>query len=170
MARRRKKNPPAQVPAPQPAAIPEITPPPSTGPSNIRMQLMAQLRAEWSGPLPAPDILIRYNDALPNGAERVVAMAERQSAHRIEMENRHQSGEHLRSILGSTYGLVVALALIVGSVWLISLGHELSGTILGTIDIVALVSVFVYGTERRRRERLERTKLMTEQRQPPGRR
>ncbi len=42
-------------------------------------------------------------------------------------------------------GLIVALAFLGVSGWLISDGHELAGSILGTVDLVALVTVFVIG-------------------------
>jgi uncharacterized membrane protein len=42
--------------------------------------------ASFSGPLPPPSILGKYNDILPNGAERIMKMAENQSTHRIELE------------------------------------------------------------------------------------
>ena len=38
-----------------------------------------------SGPLPPPEMLKRYNDALPNGAERIMAMAEREQAQAHQM-------------------------------------------------------------------------------------
>ena len=39
------------------------------------------LRAEhYSGPLPPPQMLEQYNRAVPNGAERIMAMAEKQAA------------------------------------------------------------------------------------------
>ncbi|MCL2659595.1 MAG: DUF2335 domain-containing protein [Acidobacteriaceae bacterium] len=41
-----------------------------------------------SGPLPPPDVLTQYDQVVPNGAERIMAMAEQQSRHRIELEPR----------------------------------------------------------------------------------
>ena len=41
---------------------------------------------EFSGPLPPPQILQGYNQAFAGCAERIVAMTERQSAHRQAIE------------------------------------------------------------------------------------
>jgi uncharacterized membrane protein len=52
-------------------------------------QLQAFIQAQtFSGPLPPPEILTKYNEAIPNGAERIMAMAERQAAHRQNIELR----------------------------------------------------------------------------------
>ena len=41
---------------------------------------------QYSGPLPHPNDLIRYNDAVPNAAERIIAMAESEMQHRHKQE------------------------------------------------------------------------------------
>jgi uncharacterized membrane protein len=46
-----------------------------------------QVQALWSGPLPPPGDLAAFNNAFPGCAERIVAMAERQSLHRQAMES-----------------------------------------------------------------------------------
>jgi len=48
--------------------------------------------------------------------------------------------------------LVVALAFLAAAVWLIQGGHSLAGTVLGTVDITALVAVFVLGRVSQRDE------------------
>ena len=58
-------------------------------------------------------------------------------------------------------GFIVALAFLVVSGFLIYEGHDVAGTTLGTIDIVSLVSTFLYATHSRRAERSERARLMT---------
>lgn len=40
------------------------------------------------GPLPPPDILEAYDKVVPNGADRIMSLAERQSQHRQDMEAR----------------------------------------------------------------------------------
>ena len=43
------------------------------------------------------------------------------------------------------YGIVVTLAFLAACVYLISDGHEVEGTILGVIFIVALMAIFISG-------------------------
>ncbi len=42
----------------------------------------------FSGPLPPPEILKRFDKVVPCTAERIIKMAEEQSAHRRELEKR----------------------------------------------------------------------------------
>ena len=44
-------------------------------------------QSSFSGPIPPPDILKGYNDVVKDGAERIIAMAEKQSNHRMILEN-----------------------------------------------------------------------------------
>jgi hypothetical protein len=46
---------------------------------------------------------------------------------------------------GLISAFVLALSFLGVSAWLIFAGHEVSGTILGTVDLVALVTVFITG-------------------------
>ena len=49
--------------------------------------IQLQQSTSFSGPLPHPEILERYNSAVPGGAERIIAMAEKQSDHRMRLES-----------------------------------------------------------------------------------
>lgn len=125
-------------------------------------QIVAQVAAaqSFSGPLPPPDVLARYNDAVPNGAERIMRMAEKQADHRISLEKQVMSADIRRSNAGLAAGLIVAIAFLVASYLLINDGHEEAGAFLGTVDIGGLVGAFVYGTISQRRERQDRRRDM----------
>ena len=45
------------------------------------------ITAAWKAPLPPPEMLAQYNQAMPNGAERVMKMIEDEQQHRIDYEN-----------------------------------------------------------------------------------
>jgi uncharacterized membrane protein len=113
------------------------------------------------GPLPSPDTLIRYNQAVPDAAERIPALAERQAAHRQQMEKRSVESELGRAWYGLVCALIAALAVLGAATYFASIGQAWVAGVLGGPDIVALVTSFVYGTERRRSERIERAKLMS---------
>ena len=51
----------------------------------------------FSGPFPHPDILKKFNDVVPGSAERIIKMAEDQSAHRKELENKVIASDISRS-------------------------------------------------------------------------
>lgn len=102
-------------------------------------------RESFRSPLPPPSHLKGYNDVIPNGAERILTMAEKQSEHRISMETTVIGKEQNQSGRGQNYGFIIALAFLIASFILIYTDHDVAGTIIGSIDLVALVTVFVLG-------------------------
>lgn len=113
--------------------------------------------ASYEGPIPPPAMLREYDLIIPNGADRILKMAESQLAHRQALESKVVSGDALRSWVGLIAGVTVALAILAVSGVLIWNGHDWAGTALGTVDIAAIVGVFVYGTESRKNERIQKS-------------
>ena len=68
--------PPAGLPADPPDETPDL-------PENPGTLVHAE---HWSGPLPPPAALQRYDEVLPGAAERILAMAETEQQHRMEQE------------------------------------------------------------------------------------
>lgn len=116
--------------------------------ATIEASLIAlSIKKSWSGPLPSPDTLAEYNKAFPNGAEKIYNLTKSQSEHRMSLENLAISSDLRQSERGQVFGVIIALSFFIGAFVLILLGHEYAGTILGTVDLVALVSVFVIGKD-----------------------
>ncbi len=64
-------------------------------------QLSGQLViSQKGGPLPDPEILKKYNDAVPDGAERIFKMAERDQKH----IHRNQNAGFVLAFLGEILG------------------------------------------------------------------
>lgn len=61
---------------------------PSIATPPLAPQFVATLTTSHTGPLPPPEILARYEQAFPGCAERIIAMAEKQAAHRQQCELR----------------------------------------------------------------------------------
>jgi uncharacterized membrane protein len=98
----------------------------------------------FSGPLPPPEILGQYNEIVPGLADRIVKMAESQSSHRQKLESRVVWFDGIRTMFGLIFGLVVALAGIVGGAELILGGHSLTGLASILLPLGAIVGAFVY--------------------------
>jgi uncharacterized membrane protein len=81
----------------------------------------ASVSTQWTGPLPPPEALDRFNQVIPNGAERIFKMAEAEQAHRIAHETdtlRATVAEAKRGqILGASISLLAVASALV-SVWL----------------------------------------------------
>jgi uncharacterized membrane protein len=60
--------------------------------SQLSTQRVSATISAFQGPLPPPDVLERYNLVVPNGAERIMAMAESQVHHRQKLESIVVSG------------------------------------------------------------------------------
>jgi uncharacterized membrane protein len=66
------------------------------------------------GPLPPPEILKQYDIALPGGAERIMALAERQSAHRQELEKKVVDSNCRNERLGTILGFILVMTALGG--------------------------------------------------------
>jgi len=82
------------------------------------------MRASFSGPLPPPDALERYNEVLPGAAERIIAMAESQHAHRQSLEKHVIHSNISAQKLGTVLGFIVAMTVVVGGMFLVHEGKS----------------------------------------------
>lgn len=99
----------------------------------------------FSGPLPPPSILSQYGEIVPNGAERIMQMAEQQLQHRIEMEKLLVEEDTRQEARGQIFALIVSLTGFASAVILGVTGNETAATIIAGIDIVALATAFIVG-------------------------
>ena len=83
----------------------------------------------WNAPLPPPEMLIRYNDAFPGCAERIVNNAERQSEHRQILEKDTITGNLQREKTGQWMAFVLSLVILIGGFVLIYMNKSVLGTI-----------------------------------------
>jgi uncharacterized membrane protein len=108
--------------------------------------------SSFFSPIPPPGILDKYDQILPGATDRILRMAEKEQAHRHEMQGKlvesqvsdfrqERSEKRLGQIFGFSIGVV---SIIAGSVTAI-LGEPLAGGIIGSTGVVGLVSVFVAG-------------------------
>ncbi|MBD2326284.1 DUF2335 domain-containing protein [Alkalinema sp. FACHB-956] len=124
---------------------------PQNRPSRESMEVYG-----FQGPLPPPSILKAYDLVEPGLANRIVSLAEKQAHHRMNLEKTVITGDDKRAWAGLVAGFVLACLGFVGSYDLIRNGKEVSGSILGGGVLVSLVGVFVYGTNKRSEERIEK--------------
>jgi uncharacterized membrane protein len=129
-------------------------------PGQITAIQLQRQQQQFTGPLPHPDILQGYEDVLPGVAERIVAMAERQAKHRQDIEQTIVEGGSRRASTGMWLGFVITILFLLVSAGLILAGHTVEGTILGSVDLVALATVFVVGRAEQRQEREEKAKYV----------
>jgi len=119
-------------------------------------------QAHFSGPLPPPEMLARYNDAVPGGAERILAMAENQSKHRQELERIVIDANAHTQKTAPVYGFIICMTAILGGIYLIYLGKSAQGLASIVTALVSLAAVFVIGKLRQKKELNEKSLAVPE--------
>jgi len=127
-----------------------------------RQETLAEIQIQqmFSGPLPHPDILSSYNEAVPDGAERILAMAERQAVHRQALETSNLQSHVTRSYWGLACGFILAMVIVIVGAVLALHGKTITGGLFMGVPVVALVGVFVIGSRDNRGERERRLRQL----------
>jgi len=123
------------------------------------------IRSMRSGPLPEPSELAAYNAIIPNAADRIMKMAESQTAHRIEIEKIVIGGQKNQAFRGQVFGLVIGLSGLALATYAAVGGHDWFGGTIGSGTLVSLVYVFVQSKEKQE-EDLDSKKQLMQQTQP----
>src|ERR1022692_1359972 len=84
---------------------------------TAELRFQAMMQRSFSGPIPPPELLERYNQALPGTAERIIAMAESQHDHRQQLELKVVNANVAAQTRGTYLGFVVAMTAILGGVF-----------------------------------------------------
>ncbi|MEI6125059.1 MAG: DUF2335 domain-containing protein [Pseudomonadota bacterium] len=112
-----------------------------------------------SGPLPPPGEIEQYEKIIPNAAERIFTVFEKQSKHRQEIELRIVKNDCRNSMLGMVFGFIIGMTGITCGAFLIYAGHGSWGAAISGACLTGLVGTFIYGTERRKKEREDKAKM-----------
>jgi uncharacterized membrane protein len=115
---------------------------------------------QFSGPLPPPELLKSYNDAFPGCAERVVAMAERQSQHRQNLERLVVEGNFKAQTPGQYFAFILSLIVISGGVYLLANGKSIEGFSAIIIAGASLAAALIYGRSEQKRERVRKSQAV----------
>lgn len=110
--------------------------------SSITIQ---QTSSQYSGPIPSPEMLDAYNTIMPDGANRIMRMAEEQSRHRMDLEKQTIASQNKQGERGQIFALVSVICLILAGVGVCILDYPtVGGTIFGT-TILGIGAVFAFG-------------------------
>lgn len=112
----------------------------------VREMVQQELRitmTRFQGPIPMPEILAAYDALLPGSADRLIAMAEAEQRHRFAMERVEVEAPFIAARWGQVLGFSIAGVVVVCSLIMVLNGHEVTGGILGGLDLIALATLFV---------------------------
>jgi len=93
-------------------------------------------RELFTGPLPHPSILEKYEQTLPGAADRIIKMAENQSSHRQAIEKKVIDANVFNEKLGMVLAFIITAVIVVGSIFLIYSNRQIAG-------FISLVGVFI---------------------------
>lgn len=109
-------------------------------------QATLQVRTEeFSGPLPPPDEMEKYERISPGAAERIITITETEISHRQELEKTSVDNEYKEASKGQNCAVIIgALAIIFGAITGMS-GAQWTGSVIAGIGGAGLVSAFIRG-------------------------
>lgn len=119
-------------------------------------QVVSQVIREiqFSGPIPPPNIINEYEKILPGAADRILAMAEKQSSHRQSMEKKMIEAESRDSLLGILFGFLLGIGCIVAAIVMSivypSSAGVISGAVLGGAGVTSIAITAIKSTKRGR--------------------
>lgn len=97
----------------------------------------------YSGPIPPPELFADYEKALPGLADRVMAMSESQSAHRIKIENTVVKTDSLRSTLGLVFAFIIVIVGMILGAYLVFKDKPISGFVAMITPLGIVVGAFI---------------------------
>lgn len=114
-------------------------------PDQRRVIIQAFRQEAFSGPIPHPELLQKYENIQKGFADRIITMAETQLGHRVRCEDKIVDGSVKESKRGQNYALIVAILFLAGAVYLGINDHEWLAGVLGGGTLAAIVAIFVTG-------------------------
>jgi uncharacterized membrane protein len=129
---------------------------------------ITRFRAQaFAGPLPPPEVLAKYNEAVPDAAERILAMAEKQNAHRQALESKIVQANISSQTRGSYFGFIVAMTAILGGIYLVIEGKDGQGLAAIITSLAALTTVFIIGKRQEQKELRSKSDAIAKRVKPP---
>lgn len=99
----------------------------------------------YSGPLPHPETLARYDQIVPGSAERIISVFEKQVDHRHKLENKFFDQRASESKLGTACITVLAIVLIGSGTFLVFNNKEVTGMITSLSGLLPIAFGYIRG-------------------------
>ncbi|MGC5345195.1 DUF2335 domain-containing protein [Streptomyces sp. DT171] len=111
--------------------------------SQIRRVVRSEIRHR--GPIPDPATLHGYEGVQSGFAERIMAMAEREQAHRHDMDRQDATHAYKLATRGQFFALTALAIMASLAITLAILGEPVWAAVVGGVDVAAVVGVFITG-------------------------
>lgn len=102
---------------------------------------------EYEGLIPHPKLMEQWDKLIPGSAEKIFNRFERQSDHRMDIENRVIKANNFKQYIGPVFAFLISVLAIGGGIYIVLNGNAgLGGTLtfagLGTVIAPFLVNSF----------------------------
>lgn len=98
---------------------------------------------QYSGPLPQPSDMAKYEEVVPGAAERILKMAEKEQDKRHEKEEKEMRLKAKLALRGQSIGFVLTLLFSAISILFAYMGHLKLAAMFGTPLIIGVCTIFV---------------------------
>lgn len=112
----------------------------------------------FAGPIPPAEELAKYEKILPGSADRILKMAEKQSTHRRELENKILESNIKTAATGQVFGFTIFTLALIAGVVLILLGKNGEGLVTSLSSLAIIIGIFIYDRADKRQELQNKTK------------
>lgn len=105
---------------------------------------VVEAKYTFSGPIPPPEVMERYEHIAPGAADRILTMAEIEQRHRHAYEEKEQDSSY-RAIFVTIIFAFLALIIVCGIV-IFAISQGMEGTAIATIlgAVASIVGLFLF--------------------------
>lgn len=132
---------------------------PESKKEEVKEALMIIRGEMYSGPIPPPEALARYEEIQRGAADRILKMAEKQQEHRMALETKAIGGQVDQSKRGQIFGFIAIFLCIGAAVFFAVVCNmtKFAATFL-TVTMVILVGLFLTGKNVMKKDLEEKSK------------
>lgn len=115
-------------------------------PDEVKESITKVLVSEsisYEGPVPPPGLLKEFDKVIPNGADRIMSMAEKQLEHRISLESKVVEANNRDSLLGVFFAGMIGLIAISGAIYLLANNKNIQGLGIFIGTLATLIGVYL---------------------------
>jgi len=132
-----EKNLPEQ-PQQTPAERPEQTPADSTEKQQVSFTADVKVTETWSAPLPPPQLLREFNEAVPGAADVIVSEFQEQGQHRRDMERQATEAHVFAVKTGAIWPPAIDALLVLSGFGSIVAGRPFIGAGILLLEMIAI--------------------------------
>ena len=96
----------------------------------------------FSGPVPHPEIIERYEKIYPGAAKLIFTEWDNQVKHRQVIEKSIIKTDNIKSLLGVVFGFIIVLTIVIVGAYLVLNGFSFFGSGLSLAGLAMLVTAF----------------------------